>query len=135
MKDETDGDTVTGDVVLACCGASTYGRLAKQVGTRLQDAGEAKLFCPVEAREQASDMAESASRTGQVLILDGCSRACAKDCADRAGIRSYQHLVLTDLDLESKCAQEITAWDLDTALTAVRDRLAIQVTPVEEGHD
>jgi len=110
-------------VVLACSGGSNVGQMTNESAKRLDVAGEAKFFCLAGVGGQISGMVASVKGADKVLVLDGCPVACAKKCADQAGLTGYQYLVLTELGIEKKHAFDLPEADLAKAMEAARQSL------------
>ena len=119
-------------VVLTCSGASNVGQMTNEVAKRLSEDGDAKYFCLAGVGGHVSGMVASVKGADKVLVLDGCQVGCAKRCLDQADIAGYDHLVLTDLEIEKEHTFNLGAEDLEKALTAAQDKLAIPVEEVDE---
>ena len=110
-------------VILACCGASNVGQLTNEVAKRLDGDGEARFFCLAGVGGHVSGMVASVKGADEVLVLDGCPVACAKECMDEAGLPDYQHVVMTELGIEKNHEFNLSDAEMTKALAACRRAL------------
>jgi len=110
-------------VLLVCAGASNVGQLTNDVAKQLASAGEACFFCLAGIGGHVSGMIASVRGADKVVVLDGCPGACAKKTMDAAGLKDYEHLVVTDLGIEKQHTFEISKADFQKTLEAARKRL------------
>jgi uncharacterized metal-binding protein len=111
--------------VLACVGASNVGQITNEVAKRLDTEDLAKFFCVAGVGAKISGMVESVRAAAKVLVLDGCSVACAKKCVDRAGLTNYEYLAVTDLGITKTHAFDLASADLDKTYAAACGRLGV----------
>lgn len=110
-------------VVLPCSGASNVGQIANEAAKRLDVEGAAGFFCTAGVGGHISGMVASVKGADKVLVLDGCSVACAKKCVDEAGIKDYDYLVVTDLGIEKKHEFNLSEADIENTVSECRLKL------------
>jgi len=115
------------NIALACSGGSNVGQITNDVAKELDRAGDAKFFCLAGVGGHISGMIASVKGADKVLILDGCPVACARKCADEAGVSDYEYLVVTELGIEKEHAFDLNEDDMDKTLLAARDKLATEI--------
>jgi len=131
MAKENECCTTDARTVLACSGASNVGQITNEVAKRLDTEGVARFFCVAGVGAKISGMVESVRAASKVLVLDGCSVACAKKCMDQAGLMGYEYLVVTDLGINKTHAFELAAGDVDQAYEAARRKIPVAAaTPI-----
>jgi uncharacterized metal-binding protein len=113
-------DTTT---VMACSGGSNVGQMTNEVAKRLDQAGLAKFFCMAGVGGQVSGIIESVKGSDKVLVVDGCSVACAKKMMDLAGLEDYEYVVITDLGIEKKHVFDMPEGDLQLCENECRSKL------------
>jgi uncharacterized metal-binding protein len=110
--------------ILACSGASNVGQLANEAAKHLDSAGEARFFCLAGVGGHVSGMVESVKGASKVLVIDGCTVACARKCMEAAGLSGYEYLVVTDLGIEKKHEFGIAQPDIDRVMARCRESLS-----------
>jgi len=111
--------------VVACSGGSNVGQITNEVAKRLDADGAAKFFCLAGVGGHIAAMVESVRGASQVLVIDGCSVACAKECMDKAGLANYAYLVVTDLGIDKNRNFALPEADLDKTLTAAYRKITV----------
>jgi uncharacterized metal-binding protein len=121
-KDSKECCCASGEVntVLACSGGSNVGQITNEVAKRLDEAGEAKFFCLAGIGGHISGMVASVKGADKVLVLDGCPVACAKNCAEQAGLANYKYLVVTELGIKKEHSFKLSEDDVEKAMRAAR---------------
>ena len=115
------------NIALACSGGSNVGQITNELAKELDEAGDAKFFCLAGVGGHLSGMVASVKAADLVLVLDGCTVACAKKCMDEAGMSGYEYLVVTELGIEKNHDFNLKPEDVDRALLAAHDKLASEV--------
>jgi uncharacterized metal-binding protein len=87
-------------MLLACSGASNVGQLSNQAVVELTQEGFGKMFCLAGIGGQLQGFVQSAKDVLEMVVIDGCSLACAKATMEQAEIRMKNYLVLTDLGID-----------------------------------
>jgi uncharacterized metal-binding protein len=118
-------DTVT---VMACSGGSNVGQMTNELAKRLDQAGLAKFFCMAGVGGQVSGIIEGCKSVDKLLVLDGCSVACAKKMMDLAGLQNYEYLVVTDLDIEKKHVFDLPESEMQLCYKVCTDKLGVEAT-------
>jgi uncharacterized metal-binding protein len=110
-------------MILACSGGSNVGQLTNDVARELDVAGEGRFFCLAGVGGHIGGILDAIKGAGKVVVLDGCSVACARKALDAAGIAGYEYLVVTDLGIEKKHEFNLAAADMARTRDAARAKL------------
>jgi uncharacterized metal-binding protein len=110
---------------LACAGASNVGQITNEVAKRLDTEGLAKFFCVAGVGAKISGMVESVRAATKVLVLDGCSVACAKKCMDQAGLTNYEYLAVTDLGIVKAHTFDLAPADVQKTYEAASRKIMV----------
>jgi uncharacterized metal-binding protein len=87
-------------MLLACSGASNVGQLSNQAAVELTQEGFGKMFCLAGIGGHLSGFLQSAKDVPEMVVIDGCSLACAKATMEHADVPMKNYLILTDLGIE-----------------------------------
>ena len=120
--------TADNTMVMACSGGSNVGQMTNESAKRLDQAGIAKFFCMAGVGGQVSGIIESCKSVDKLLVIDGCSVACAKKMMDLAGLQDYEYLVVTDLDIEKKHVFDLPESEMQLCLDACMHKLGVEAT-------
>jgi uncharacterized metal-binding protein len=99
------------------------GQITNEVAKKLDEAGEAKFFCLAGVGGHIDGIVASVKGADKVLVLDGCAVACAKKCAEAAGIEGYEYLVATEFGIEKKHAFDLSSEEVESVAAGARERL------------
>ena len=87
-------------LVFACSGASDVGAVADQAARRVSRMKLASMGC-LAAVANGLDFAMEPSRAAErIIVIDGCPENCAKLTMEKAGVASFDHVLLSELGLE-----------------------------------
>lgn len=131
MKDNNCCSEPNTTTILACSGGSNVGQITNEVAKLLDIRGEGKFFCLAGVGGHISGMVASVEGCDRVLVLDGCSVACAKKVVDAADISGYRYLVVTDLGIQKVHDFRLSEEHLDRVLAACRAALNGSITKEE----
>lgn len=109
--------------ILACSGASNVGQITNEVAKKLDIEKQGRFFCLAGVGGHIGGMVTSVEGSDKVLVIDGCSVACAKLTMDEAGLNGYDYMVVTDLGIEKNHDFELDAADIDKTLETCRAML------------
>jgi uncharacterized metal-binding protein len=83
-------------LIFPCSGAADVGAIADQAGRKLSREGIGNMFCLAGIGGGVSGIIESAKAASGILAIDGCPIDCAKKTLEKAGIKGFTHLRVTD---------------------------------------
>lgn len=86
-------------MVLACSGACDLGQITDIIARKLRDNGKRKMNCLAVVGAGIEKSIEDFKKN-DILMLDGCSVDCGKRILEKAGIKNFKYLRLTDLGLK-----------------------------------
>ena len=108
-------------MILACSGGSNVGQLSNQAAVELTQEGFGKLFCLAGIGGHLSGFVQSARDVPEMVVIDGCSKGCAKATLENAEVPLRNYVVLTDLGIEKNKALHLRREDIEKVKEAVRE--------------
>ena len=87
-------------VVYACSGAADVGEIADRAARMIARAGSARMSCLAGIGGCCEPVLETARTAARILAIDGCTEDCARKALEQAGLKGFQHLRVTDFNLE-----------------------------------
>ena len=87
-------------LIFACSGAADVGQIADLTARRLAGEGVGKMFCLAGVGGRVSGIMATTGAAGAILAIDGCPLDCARKTLEEAGFTEFQHVRLSDLDME-----------------------------------
>ncbi len=113
----TPGGTL---MILTCSGGSNVGQLSNQAAVELTREGFGKMFCLAGIGGRLKGFVQSAKDVPRMVVVDGCSLACAKACLDQAQVPVKNYVVLTDLGIEKNKDFDLKREEIDRVKQAVK---------------
>lgn len=114
---DCDGKKV---LIFACSGGSNVGQITNEAAKKLTAEGLGTFFCLAGVGGDISGIIETTKSADEVIVLDGCSVACAKAILDKAGIAMTQYIDATKLGIAKEPHFDITPEQIETVSQAVR---------------
>lgn len=108
-------------MILACSGSSNVGQIANSAAVELTREGFGKMFCLAGIGGHQKGFAVTAQYASHLLVIDGCSLACARATLEHAGIPIATHVVVTDLGVEKSKDLSFTPSELAKAKTRIKE--------------
>lgn len=84
----------------SCSGAADVGEIADKAARKLTADGVGQMFCLAGIGGRVSSIMATTKAAGPILAIDGCSLDCARNTLEQAGFTQYEHLRVSDLDME-----------------------------------
>jgi uncharacterized metal-binding protein len=97
-KCSSGGGSVT--LIFACSGAANVGKMADEAARMLAREGKGKMYCLAGLGGDVKEIVETTRSADRVLVIDGCPTDCAKKTVERAGIKRFAFVRVTDLGME-----------------------------------
>lgn len=110
-------------MILACSGGSNVGQISNEVARKLTVDDKGMMFCLAGLGGDVDPLVERTEEADQVLVIDGCSVACAKKTLERHGLE-HEWVDLTELGIEKTSNLELDAEQVECAMNAVEKKLA-----------
>lgn len=107
-------------LVFACSGASDVGAVADQAARRVSRMKLASMGCLAAVANGLDFAMDPVKVADRIIVIDGCPEKCAKQTMEKAGITSYDYILLSELGMEkghTKVNQEHIARVYDRAET------------------
>ena len=98
MKPSCEGQV--SPIVYACSGGSNAGQMTTEAAVQLDEMGIARMGCLAGLGGHISGLIDAAKSGAPLLVLDGCSVACAKKTVDHLELRDYAYVEVTALGIE-----------------------------------
>lgn len=120
-------------MILACSGGSNVGQLSNQAAVELTQEGFGKMFCLAGIGGGLSGFVQSARDVPNMVVIDGCSVACAKATFEQADVPLRGYLVITDLGIEKNKDFNLKPEDLARVKQAIRETAKDQIPSAAAG--
>ena len=111
-------------VLLPCSGGSNCGYIANQVALSLDILGAGRLYCLAGIGAHIDGMVESARGAKRLVVLDGCSVACAKQVIEHAGLEVTDWICVAEQGVEKKHSFFIEEEDVERITDLARGLLS-----------
>lgn len=115
-------DTVA-TAVLACSGGSNVGQLTNEAAKQIDSSGQGRFVCLAGIGGHVDGMIASVAGCDRVLVVDGCPLACGRKAMEKAGLSSFNHVVVTDLGIRKAHDFDFSERELNVVLEACRTAL------------
>lgn len=89
-----------GKLVFACSGAADVGEISDKAARILKKENVGNMFCAVGLGGNVGPIIDAAMKASEIMAIDGCQLACTEKSLQKAGVKRFNHLCLSDLDME-----------------------------------
>lgn len=104
-------------VILPCAGGSNCGQISNAAAVELTRQGLGHIYCLAGIAAHIGGMVDSARSAQRLLVIDGCSVACARKAVEHAGLKVTDYIDVTqqgitknhDFDLDAGQVAAIVA--------------------------
>ena len=110
-------------LIFSCSGAADVGHISDLAARKLTREGVGKMFCLAGVGGRVSGIMETTKAASKILAIDGCPLDCARKSLEEAAINEFEHLRLTDLEIE-KGKSPVNDELVDKVAAAGQQRLA-----------
>ena len=87
-------------LIFACSGAADVGEISDRAARKLSKEGAGAMFCLAGVGGKVEPIMKKTASASKILAIDGCNLDCVKLCLQEAGFHEFEHLRVTDLDME-----------------------------------
>ncbi len=108
----------------ACSGGANVAEAADRACRQLADEGRGSMFCLAGIAAGIEEMIATARDADLNVVIDGCGLGCARGVFDKAGVKNYVHIEVTDLDIEKAKGKRASDEEVNVVIGRVRDTLA-----------
>ncbi len=123
MSDSTENlCTAAPALIFACSGAADVGAIADKAARKLTAEGKGKMYCLAGIGGRVKGIMETTRGASKIVAIDGCPLDCTKLCLEEAGFNKFEHIKVTDLDME-KGKSPATDENVSTVVNAALERL------------
>jgi len=116
-------------IIFACSGASNTGQLSNEAAVRLTNEGYGTIACTASLAIQTPPVMKKTKEADEVVIIDGCPVGCAKEIAERAGIRPDQYIIVTEEGIKKSGNLELPEEEIEKIVSAAWERKGITEKP------
>jgi len=110
-------------LVFVCSGAADVGALTNCAARQLAREGTAAMSCLASVGARDHDIMFNANFADDVLLIDGCPKACSRRTFEHAGLRNYLQFDLSEVGLR-KGSSPVTPENLQTVARRAAEMLA-----------
>lgn len=121
-KDDSNICTAAPTLLFPCSGAADVGEISDRAARAMTKTGTGKMFCLAGLGGLVPGIVKTAIAADKVLAIDGCPLDCARLTLEKAGLKNFEHLVVTDLDLP-KGHSPATEANIELVITAAVSKL------------
>jgi uncharacterized metal-binding protein len=111
-------------VLLPCSGGSNCGQIANAAAVELTRQGVGNMYCLAGLGARISGMVESARSAQRLVVIDGCSVACALKTVKAVGLEPGDYLDVTQQGIEKNHDLNLAPGLVDAIVDKVRSLLA-----------
>ena len=116
-------------LVYSCSGCSSSAQLANDLALALDREQLAEMSCIAGVGGDVPALLKTAKSGRPILVIDGCSRVCAKRSLERHGIAADQHVVLSKWGAKKTLHRHYQADELLIAKARLQTCLTVLQTP------
>ncbi|MCX5857926.1 MAG: putative zinc-binding protein [Deltaproteobacteria bacterium] len=87
-------------MIIWCAGAANVGQMTNQIAVELSQEGCGRLFCLAGIAAHRGGFVRSVKDAEDMLVLDGCPIACAKQIIEHVEAMPKNHFVITEFGVE-----------------------------------
>ncbi len=115
-SNDREGKTV---LIFACSGGSNVGQISNEAAKKLTADGVGRFFCLAGVGGDISGIIETTKAADEVIVIDGCSVACAKAIIDKIDVPINCYIDATKLGIEKAPHLDFTDEEINTVCDAV----------------
>lgn len=112
-------------LVYSCSGCSSSAQLANDLALALDREQLAEMSCIAGVGGDVPALVKTAKSGRPILVIDGCSRICAKRSLERHGVAADQHVVLSKWGAKKTLHRHYQAEELLIAKARLQDCLMV----------
>lgn len=83
-------------LIFSCSGSADVGEISDRAARKLNRDGAGKMFCLAGIGGHVNNFIMSTGAAGKILVIDGCTVACAKKTLEHAGFNNFEYVCVTD---------------------------------------
>jgi len=110
-------------LLYACSGGANVAEMSDLAARRMVEEGCGTMFCLAGLGAGIDGMIEKAEDADLNFIIDGCEMDCARKIFDRAGVRNYAQMRVTDLGIEKTKGVRATDEEVERVVDAAQEKL------------
>lgn len=87
-------------LIFACSGAADVGEISDRAARKMSKDGIGAMFCLAGIGGRIEPIMQKTKTASKILAIDGCGLDCVKKTLEKAEFTEFEHLRITDLDME-----------------------------------
>ena len=87
-------------LIFSCSGAADVGEISDRGARKLSKEGAGAMFCLAGIGGRVEPIMKKTASASKILAIDGCNLDCVKLCLQEAGFDEFEHMRVTDLEME-----------------------------------
>ncbi len=87
-------------LIFACSGAADVGEISDKAARKMTKDGIGKMFCMAGLGGDVTPIIDTTKAASKILAIDGCQLDCVKNSLKNAGFAEFEHIRVTDCDME-----------------------------------
>lgn len=107
-------------MILTCSGGSNVGQLSNQAAIELTKEGFGEIFCLAGIDAKMSGFVQSTKDVKEMVLIDGCDKACGKTILENAGVELKKHIIVTKLNIKKNDNLNLNPDDIAVIKHAVK---------------
>ncbi len=107
-------------IVYSCSGCSNVAQLANKIAVKLDREQIATMSCIAGVGGDVPSIVKVAKNAEKILVIDGCSLACALNCLKRHDKTPDTHIILTDFQLSKNMHSDFSEEEFLTNFIKVK---------------
>lgn len=108
----------------ACSGGANVAEIADRAAREMMFEGNGAMFCLAGLGAEIPSMIQMAKDADLNVVIDGCPLDCAKKIFDKAGVRNYVQMNVTDFGIEKVKGVRATDEQIAVILAKVKEMVA-----------
>ncbi|KNY30286.1 putative zinc-binding protein [Pseudobacteroides cellulosolvens] len=112
-------------MLFACSGGgANVGQISNQVALELTKEGKGKMYCLAGLGGHVQGLIDNTLKADKVIVIDGCSVACAKKLVEHVGVKIDGYIDITQAGIEKTPGKyEISDEDITKIKSLVEEML------------
>lgn len=110
-------------LVFACSGCSHLATMANDIALALDSENIAEMSCISWLIAANKEQIRQKIADRKVILIEGCSESCSKECLNRANIDVAVHINLSELGFIARCAGDGSLQEHSIAMNHIYSEL------------
>lgn len=112
------------NLIYSCSGCSSAAQMANWVALQLDRKGAAQMACVAGVGSGMDSFLREAQKADALIGIDGCSKACARKCLEKEGLRCSVHFDLSSFGVAKRLHSDFDTDEANRIMEKVEKTLA-----------